>query len=44
MTQLSVKKNESPKVVATTGLSFATEFIAGQHTSSAPIGEGGKEL
>ena len=39
-----VKKGESPEVVATTGLSVATESVAGQHTSSAPVGEEGEEL
>jgi len=39
-----VKKGESPEVVATTGPSVATESVAGQHTSSAPIGEEGEEL
>lgn len=38
-----VKKCESPEVVATTGLSVATESVAGQHTSSAPIGEEGED-
>ena len=39
-----VKKGESPEVVATTGLSVATESVAGQHTSGALIGEEGEEL
>ena len=33
-----VKKGESPEVVATTGLSVATDSAAGQHTSGAVIG------
>lgn len=37
------KQGEGPEV-GTTGPSVATESVAGQHTSSAPIGEEGEEL
>ena len=37
-----VKKGESPEV-GTSGPSVATESVAGQHTSSAPIGEEGAD-
>ena len=38
-----VRKGEGPEV-ETSGPSVATESVAGQHTSSAPIGEEGEEL